>query len=74
MSGTVESWDDGDAMQNFVTSLRMTGIDRPWAAKARSYAGRASPRGHPARLYVEQFSRDGDQRPPYDARRPDVPL
>jgi hypothetical protein len=27
-----------------------------------------------ARLYVEQFSRDGDQRPPYDDRRADVPL
>ena len=26
------------------------------------------------RLYVEQFSRDGDQRPPYDDRRADVPL
>jgi hypothetical protein len=24
--------------------------------------------------YVEQFSRDGDQRPPYDDRRADVPL
>jgi hypothetical protein len=27
-----------------------------------------------ARLYVEQFSGDGDQRPPYDDRRADVPL
>jgi hypothetical protein len=33
----------------------------------------ASPEGLYARLYVEQFSRDGDQRPPYDDRRADVP-
>jgi len=34
----------------------------------------ADPEGLYARLYVEQFSRDGDQRPPYDDRRADVPL
>jgi hypothetical protein len=34
----------------------------------------ADPEGLYAWLYVEQFSRDGDQRPPYDDRRGDVPL
>jgi hypothetical protein len=37
-------------------------------------AAEASPEGLYARLYVEPFSRDGDQRPPYEDRRADVPL
>jgi hypothetical protein len=37
-------------------------------------AAEASPEGLYARLYVEQFSRDGNQRPPYDDGRADVPL
>jgi hypothetical protein len=37
-------------------------------------AAEASPEGLYPRLYVEQFSPDGDQRPQYDDRRADVPL
>jgi hypothetical protein len=36
-------------------------------------AAEASPEGLYARLHVEQFSRDVDQRPPNDDRRADVP-
>jgi hypothetical protein len=37
-------------------------------------AAEAGPEGLYTRLYVEQDSRDGDRRPPYDDRRADVPL
>jgi hypothetical protein len=40
----------------------------------RAMATEASPDGLYARLYVEQFSRDGDQRPPSHDPRADVPL
>jgi hypothetical protein len=64
----------GDQCRTSPPNLRMTGIDRPLGGESALTGGPRFAAGHYARLYVEQFSRDGDQRPPYNHRRPDVPL